>query len=460
MKKHILSLVGILLLAGCSKTGVPERAGSISIDASIGAMTKAPDDGDKTSFAAGDRITLYGWLGSASEVPDTRVVNGVNNTLGTDGKWTPDSPMYWALGGDAHYFLAVYPVRSIARFTEDVYVLNPYDNRSSDLLVATNLDGVKAADGPVELAFTHVMAKLTVNLKFRSEFGGTPSVSGVTVNVKDMAKVNFLTKAVTAMDGMSSLDIPAAAQAPSGYALSYSGIQVPQEGLRKISVSIGGQDYVYESAEDIPLTSGKATSLGLIVGKDKVELGTIKVSDWAAGTVLPDGEAEWDPFSGHDYVDMGNGHMWATCNVGAMFPHNRGGIFAWGETTPKESYTEDNYLCTQYDDAARQLWGGAWHTPTEADWYWLLTNGEWLWTEERDGISVMGMTVTSKINGNTIFLPGTGYNTLSSSSMGYYWSSTLATLDRAWMLYFSSGELYMPHYYCYYGMAIRPVIVF
>lgn len=47
--------------------------------------------------------------------------------------------------------------------------------------------------------------------------------------------------------------------------------------------------------------------------------------------------------NGHVYVEMGDGLKWGTCNVGADKPEEVGTLFAWGETTPKATYSLDNY---------------------------------------------------------------------------------------------------------------------
>ena len=296
--RYLLSLTAALfLLASCQKDPGPSEDGIITIEASVGPSTKVTygTDGKSTSFAPGDKIAVYGWTGSAGAVPATRVVDGVLNTLGDGGKWTPESPMLWKPGGEAHYFLGVYPARAITDFTADAYTLDPAEYAENDLLVATSLKGVAASQGAVALAFDHLMARLDVNLKFGSEFGGTPAVSSVTVGAKSTATVNYLTKAVTATGDAAAVDIPAAASAPTGYALSFSGLQVPQEGVRTVTVTIGTQEYVYEAAADIPLVSGQYTTLGLIVGKDKLELSGVTLSDWETEAVLPDGVARLVP---------------------------------------------------------------------------------------------------------------------------------------------------------------------
>lgn len=136
--------------------------------------------------------------------------------------------------------------------------------------------------------------------------------------------------------------------------------------------------------------------------------------------------------NGHEYVEMGDGLKWATCNVGASTPEEVGSRFAWGETETKSEYLRDNYKWyenenpTKYnfddgktvlessDDAATVNWGGSWRTPTLEEFANLLNqdNFEWKYDDAKKGFSV-----TSKISGyegNSIFF----------KSKENYWSST------------------------------------
>ena len=142
----LIAAAGMLALVGCNKEPEMADGGNITIEASVGAMTKVSYNGNKTAFTAGDQIAVYGWTGSAAEVPATRLVDGVANTLGSNGKWTPAFPMLWKAGADKHYFLGVYPVHAITDFTSDTYTLNPADYTASDLLIATN-DGFAGTSG-------------------------------------------------------------------------------------------------------------------------------------------------------------------------------------------------------------------------------------------------------------------------------------------------------------------------
>ena len=288
-RKYILFLImsaTLLAFAGCGKESVQTGSDAITVEASVGEMTKATD----SAFTAGDKIAVYAWTGSAAEVPAKRVVDGVVNTF--DGSvWTPASLMRWAPGGVVHYFLGISPAPAapIADLTAVPYTLDPADYAASDLLLAARLEGVKSSDGPVALAFSHVMARLRVNLKFRTQWGSVPNSVTVSAVAKSAATVNVLTKAVTATGAVSAVPVPAATAATTGYDLSFSGIQVPQGGVRKIVVSVDGLDYVYESPSDIPLVSGQQTELSLSVGRDRVELSGISLTDWTHET-LPAGE--------------------------------------------------------------------------------------------------------------------------------------------------------------------------
>ena len=295
-KQYLISLIalaGMLMLSGCNKEpGIgADYAGQITIQATIGQMTKVAYNGNATSFSIGDSISLYGWTGSNTTVSGQRVVDGVSNIF--DGsKWIPSTSMCWKNSTTSHYFLGIYPVQAgLTGFTDAPFILNPADYTSSDLLIATNLTGVKATDGPVNLTFDHVMAKLNVNLKFRNEVGVNPVVESVTATSKSTATVNYLTKKVTATGSSSAVVIPQSIDTVAGCDLSYSGLQIPQNGVKVITITINGKKYVYESTQDIPLKSGKITNLDLTVGKDIIELGTVSVSDWLSGKDLPGGEA-------------------------------------------------------------------------------------------------------------------------------------------------------------------------
>ena len=191
--------------------------------------------------------------------------------------------------------------------------------------------------------------------------------------------------------------------------------------------------------------------------------------------------------NGYIYIDLGLSVKWATCNVGANSPEDYGDYFAWGETTTKNTYSWSTYkwcngsssTLTKYntnssygtidnitqldlsDDAARANWGGSWRMPTDAEMTELRSNCTWTWTTQN---GVNGYKVTSKSNGNSIFLPAAGYRGGSSlgnvGDYGYYWSSSSHTDIPlyAWRVYFNSSSVRRDgSTYRYNGQSVRPV---
>ncbi len=191
--------------------------------------------------------------------------------------------------------------------------------------------------------------------------------------------------------------------------------------------------------------------------------------------------------NGHEAVDLGLSVKWACCNVGADSPEEYGGYYAWGETEEKSDYSWDTYkwckgsyytmtkYCTKSsygtvdnkttldpsDDVAHVKWGGSWRMTTKKELQQLIDNCTWQWTTQG---GKKGYKVTSKKNGNSIFLPAAGYRYGSvlydEGSNGDYWSSSLNEDDcgYACSLYFSSN--YHVWYYWGsrdYGHTVRPV---
>ena len=174
-------------------------------------------------------------------------------------------------------------------------------------------------------------------------------------------------------------------------------------------------------------------------------------------------------------LDLPSGTKWASCNVGATKPEEYGGYYAWGETEEKDVYNEDTYkYCqngeyvnlgsdisgTKYD-VAHVKWGGNWCMPTFDDIKELLDNCTYEWTTLN---GVNGTKFTSKINGNSIFLPAAGYRFRGpldgAGEVGGYWSSTQNPdySGNAYDLFFFSGNANWSGSHRYFGRSVRPVV--
>lgn len=134
-------------------------------------------------------------------------------------------------------------------------------------------------------------------------------------------------------------------------------------------------------------------------------------------------------------VDLGLSVKWASYNIGATKASEAGDYYAWAETETKTTYTTEN--CRYYEskelgdeiggtdnDVAHVKWGSTWRMPSIKEVRELVNNCTWTWTTQ-DGVN--GYKVTSKTNGNSIFLPAAGYmnedDLLSYGERGYYFSS-------------------------------------
>ena len=181
-------------------------------------------------------------------------------------------------------------------------------------------------------------------------------------------------------------------------------------------------------------------------------------------------DTESNTVNGYEYVDLGLSVKWATCNVGASNPGEYGDYYAWGETSTKSSYDIDN--STTYGkqmssiagsptwDVTCNKWGSPWRLPTIAEFQELIDNCTREWST-RNGHN--GYKVTSKKNGNSIFLPAAGFRVGTSSDnqgfSGFYWSATPfeSDADNAYGLYFEEGFRYTGLGSRFYGFSVRPV---
>jgi len=187
-------------------------------------------------------------------------------------------------------------------------------------------------------------------------------------------------------------------------------------------------------------------------------------------------------------VDMGlpSGTLWCDRNVGAKSPEDYGAFFSWGNTDPHYpnrdnmdwgddddgfdySFDSDTYEKTEgyklegnidmAHDAARVNMGEPWQMSTEEQIKELFDNCRWV-RKTINGIN--GYLVTSKINGNVIFFPCSGYGRGTSwydrGSDGYYWASSLYSSASGRGLSFYSGGVGPQYGYSrFYGFTVRAV---
>lgn len=201
-------------------------------------------------------------------------------------------------------------------------------------------------------------------------------------------------------------------------------------------------------------------------------------------------------------LDLPSGTKWASSNLGAELPTELGYFYAWGEVAPKNNYdwteyaycngtynsltkythgkyltadgvTPDNiYELLVSDDAATQLLGEHYHTPTYQDWKELIDNSI---ITRIDINGVYAAKFSSKkdidnsekfiiLQGDTRYYKGVAITTHDSGS--YYWTATVNnatdyTWDNAYTVKFLITSGGASSYYQglprAYGLPIRPV---
>ena len=195
-----------------------------------------------------------------------------------------------------------------------------------------------------------------------------------------------------------------------------------------------------------------------------------------------------------EWVDLGLSVKWAKCNVGAKNETDYGSYFQWGDIINKTNSNCDwptykycnggQNTLTKYnnntsygvnpdnittlepeDDAATQIMGGNWRTPTQTELQELLEKTDNQWVTNYKGSGVNGYKFTHKTDTSKyIFIPASGFRSVSSfddqGTDGLIWSSSLFTSNPnyALLLGFNSGSAYANNYYNRsYGFVVRGV---
>lgn len=203
-------------------------------------------------------------------------------------------------------------------------------------------------------------------------------------------------------------------------------------------------------------------------------------------------------------MGLPSGNRWAVSNLDVSGPYYfqespfqyECSFFSWGNTTPHNPSSESVF---EYDwgssndgpysstpgavltgniplshDAARILLGTPWRMPATEEYAELFANIDYV---QADGTTVIdaattnklvtvngivGIYLKSKINGNLLFFPCSGYGHGQSwsnrDSRGYFWSSSLDSATHGRSLYFLSGGVRPQSTSTRFGgYAVRPV---
>ena len=279
-ENFLLLMFTALFVLSCSKEkDTPLFTKNITIDASINDLTRATD----TDFEDDDIVGVYAWTGDNSVIATPDKTDYTYSS--SSSSWSSEDPLTWSDLTTDYYFMGVYPTRDITDFTADNYTLDLSDQEASDLLIATNVEsGLNGSrETPIPLVFVHSMAKLTINLTYKSEFLSTPTVESVELSAGTTGTINYLNKTVTLTGDPETISLPEVTANTQ-----YASFMIPQT-IEDINININGTTYTYSPDTAITLESGKNKVLNLVVGKDGEVSLTFSINSWIDD--IDDGEA-------------------------------------------------------------------------------------------------------------------------------------------------------------------------
>ena len=173
-------------------------------------------------------------------------------------------------------------------------------------------------------------------------------------------------------------------------------------------------------------------------------------------------------------VDLGlpSGRLWSNINLGAASAEDTGLYYQWGNLDGHDGQDGYDFSAEHYaetpgsqisgdipiaNDAAHDTLGGYWHIPTQADFTELFNNSY----TTRTWVTINGVSgwrITSKSNGNSIFLPVSGYLDTNGfngkTTNGFYWSNA----NNAIRLSFNQSNYSVSAGTKRLGQPIRPVL--
>ena len=503
-KKILFAAAALTLLTACSSDDspivnteqrVPVTLAYTTIDA---VETRAAQNLNEGTFASGEEVTV--------RISNTGVGEWTDYTFttGSAGAMNPGDPAPYYLAGAQNIDIAAYyPATAGETFTVAADQTSDANYKASDLMFASVTNQAKQAEA-VNLAFTHKMAKLAVNI---TAGAGVTSITSVSIlNVKPTVSFNQATGAVGEASGTATTI------AMSNCGAAVIPAQTIDGGLLSIVTDKGTATY---SVASKVFAAGRLYTLNITVNLRAVGT-TTAITGWTSEGTVTMVELTNAPANAVA-VDLGLSVKWANMNVGAEAVTDYGTYFAWGETagitvsgasstvvgspaktifnwytyawcncesssmtkySTSASYWDDHInsdtpdnktQLDEGDDAARANWGGGWRMPTYDELNALYaTKGAsgytWTWKTNYNSVSgCNGWEITCSATGGTIFLPAAGRRYDSGFSRqgsdGYYWSSSLLSGNPggAWYLYFNSSNAGMSSDYRFNGYTVRAV---
>ena len=292
-KKNIIWGIA-LLLASCTQE-MEYQPQSSELRISVGVNeTRVSQGNDGYTFDTNDEIGVSVTSEGKSIQATDKSYNMKNRWSGSG--WVAERPMYWTSDevGTKNNVIGYYPytttVSDPTKFVFTVAADQSTANKmqKNDFLYGNTLAVKTAENAAVHFTMNHKMARITVNVKYSTQFTGTESITNFKINVLPTVSIDLNTGTLGKASGeKTAISLGKVGKATEGYLSTYDVIVVPQrvtEAERLLSLSINGKELGLSLTKEFE--SGKHYVLNLTAGKEGLDLTGITVSDWTAGKML------------------------------------------------------------------------------------------------------------------------------------------------------------------------------
>lgn len=344
-----------------------------------------------------------------------------------------DNPIYLPEDGSDVQVVALYG--GITGSYDDLRVnkIKLSEKAQEDYLVGVNTNKVNKSNPKANLAFTHVMSRVTLNIKRAKDNTNSYKIPEVTINNLAFDAYMDVREGKPVINGVNNsqnfnlpIKIDDYVLDDSAKVITADFLVLPTE-QENITIKLDG----FSQEIKLPISNfqmGQQYSFNVVIGKNKPEITESK----------------------HEYVDLGlpSGTKWATHNLDVSRPNKEtasvedyGSYCNWADPTGENVYKDENTLpsanppvsiCNSDYDIAHVQWGKEWSLPTKEMQYELRTKCTWEYVE------INGVKCGKAIgpNGNYIILPlggcWLGHNTevTDAGKFGDYWTGECDKSDR------------------------------
>lgn len=451
LKGIAVSAMALLTLASCSNEDagslLPSAQDRVPLQVSVeDAATRGIIKGTTLPDDCSYRIYAY------SKNSETKY-EALNNQSGSTVQYQKgvsridDNPIYLPEDGSDVQVVALYG--GITGSYDNLWVnkIELSEKAQEDYLVGVNTNKVNKTNPKANLAFTHVMSRVTLNIKRAKDNTNSYKIPEVTINNLAFDAYMDVREGKPVINGVNNsqdFNLPIKID---DYVLDDSSKVITADFLvlpaaqENITVKLDG----FSQEIKLPISNfemGQQYSFNVVIGKNKPEITETK----------------------HEFVDLGlpSGTKWATHNLDMSRPNketasveNYGSYCNWADPTGENVYKDENTLpsanppvsiCNSDYDIAHVQWGKEWSLPTKEMQYELRTKCTWEYVE------INGVKCGKAIgpNGNYIILPlggcWLGHNTAvtDAGKSGYYWTGEceLSDNNRYYVYFLEVNGLY------------------